>query len=228
MLNNPYQNRKYVVSAIIVGVVLVYIVRLFSLQVVETKYKEGAESNALLHRTLYAPRGLIYDRDGRLLVYNKPAYDINVIMREVQQLDTLELCRTLGIDRAYFDGRMADIKNRRKNRGYSPYTPQTFMSKQMASLLRSGGVEMLVIDGASPAWFEALRKSNAGEFLWETDPYFGEESRLFTHLCKERSGLWGVVKRILNKYGSWMESTEAMWRQPCPNCGQYSPQRSIK
>ena len=129
MLNNPYQNRKYVVSAIIVGVVLVYIVRLFSLQVVETKYKEGAESNALLHRTLYAPRGLIYDRDGRLLVYNKPAYDINVIMREVQQLDTLELCRTLGIDRAYFDGRMADIKNRRKNRGYSPYTPQTFMSQ---------------------------------------------------------------------------------------------------
>lgn len=129
MLNNPYQNRKYVVSAIIVGVVLVYVVRLFSLQVVETKYKEGAESNALLHRTLYAPRGLIYDRDGRLLVYNKPAYDINVIMREVQQLDTLELCRTLGIDRAYFDGRMADIKNRRKNRGYSPYTPQTFMSQ---------------------------------------------------------------------------------------------------
>lgn len=106
--------------------------------------------------------------------------------------------------------------------------PQTFMSKQMASLLRSGGVEMLVIDGASPAWFEALRKSNAGEFLWETDPYFGEESRLFTHLCKERSGLWGVVKRILNKYGSWMESTEAMWRQPCPNCGQFSPQKSIK
>ena len=45
MLNNPYQNRKYVVSAIIAGIILIYIVRLFSLQVIETKYKEGAESN---------------------------------------------------------------------------------------------------------------------------------------------------------------------------------------
>lgn len=129
MINDPYQNRKYVISAIIVGVILLYIMRLFSLQVLETKYKEGAESNALLYKTLYAPRGLIYDRNGELLVYNKPAYDITVIMREVQNLDTLEFCQTLGITKEYFDTRIADVKNKRKNLGYSSYTPQLFMSQ---------------------------------------------------------------------------------------------------
>lgn len=129
MLNDPYQNRKYVVTAILIGIIFIYIFRLFSLQVIETKYKEGAESNALLYRTLYAPRGLIYDRNEKLLVYNKPAYDITVIMREVQNLDTLGLCKTLGITKEYFDTRIDDIKNRRKNLGYSSYTPQLFMTQ---------------------------------------------------------------------------------------------------
>ncbi|NDV47190.1 penicillin-binding protein 2 [Paludibacter sp. 221] len=129
MINDPYQNRKYVIAAIIVGVILIYIIRLFSLQILETKYKEGAESNALLYKTVYASRGLIYDRDGKLLVYNKPAYDITVIMREVQNLDTLDFCRTLGISKEYFDTRIAEIKDTRRNRSYSSYTPQFFMTQ---------------------------------------------------------------------------------------------------
>jgi len=129
MLNELHRNRKYVLAAILVVVILIYIVRLFSLQALETKYKEGADSNAFLHRTLYAPRGLIYDRNGKLLVYNKPAYDVTVIMREVQNLDTLELCNTLGIDKEYFDTRMKEVKDRRKNLGYSSYTPQQFMTQ---------------------------------------------------------------------------------------------------
>lgn len=85
--------------------------------------------------------------------------------------------------------------------------PRSFMSKQVASVLRNGGVEMLVIDEVSSAWFEALYKSNAAEFLWETDPYSGEESRLFTHICKERKELWSVVQRILTK------SNRSLWNE---------------
>ena len=129
MINDPHQNRKYVIGAIFIVLILIYIVRLFSLQVLETKYKEGAESNALLRRTLYAPRGLIYDRNGKLLVYNKSAYDITVIMREVHNLDTLEFCRVLKIDKDYFNTRMSEVKNTRRNLGYSPYTPQSFMTQ---------------------------------------------------------------------------------------------------
>ncbi|MDO4215182.1 MAG: penicillin-binding transpeptidase domain-containing protein, partial [Bacteroidales bacterium] len=69
------------------------------------------------------------DRNGELLVYNQPSYDVMVIMREVQDLDTLDFCRTLGIDKEYFNRRMAEIKDRNSNPGYSSYTQQLFMSQ---------------------------------------------------------------------------------------------------
>lgn len=129
MKNDTLQSRKYVISAIIIFVVAVYICRLFSLQIIETKYKEGADSNAFLRRTLHPPRGLIYDRNNKLLVYNKPAYDVSLIMREFAGIDTLAFCKVLNIDKDYFLARIKEIKDSKKNRGYSPYTPQQFMKQ---------------------------------------------------------------------------------------------------
>ena len=132
MINDTFQNRRYVIAIIISIVVLVYIARLFSLQILDDKYKEGAASNAFLYKTQYAPRGLIYDRNQNLLVYNKPAYDVMIIMREIQHLDTASLCNDLGITLDYFNQSMDKIKDRQKNRGYSRYTPQLFM-KQLST-----------------------------------------------------------------------------------------------
>ena len=141
MINNTFQNRRYVITGIISIVVFIYIVRLFSLQILEDKYKEGAESNALLRKIHYAPRGLIYDRNQELLVYNKPTYDIMLIMHEIKGLDTLALCKDLNITSDYFNQRIAEIKDRRKNLGYSPYTPQRFMwhldTKEIATMQQS-------------------------------------------------------------------------------------------
>lgn len=89
MINDTLQNRRYVIAIIMSIVIVVYILRLFSIQIIESKYKEGAESNAFLRKTQFPPRGLIYDRNHTLLVYNKPAYDITLIMREIYDLDTL-------------------------------------------------------------------------------------------------------------------------------------------
>jgi len=58
------------------AVIVVYILRLFTIQIIDTKYKNGADSNAFLKKTQFPPRGLLYDRKHKLLVYNKPAYDI--------------------------------------------------------------------------------------------------------------------------------------------------------
>lgn len=109
--------------------VVIYIFRLFSLQIIESRYKEGADSNAFLKKTLFPPRGLIYDRNGVLLVYNKPAYDITLIVREIHDLDTASFCNALEITKSDFIQRMKDIKDRRKNLGYSSYTPQIFMTQ---------------------------------------------------------------------------------------------------
>ncbi len=129
MINDTLQNRKTVIAIIMTAVIIVYILRLFSIQIIESRYKEGAESNAFLKKTRFPPRGLIYDRNNTLLAYNKPAYDIALIMREIRGLDTLAFCKAMNIDKSYFITRIEEIKDRRKNLGYSSYTPQLFMSQ---------------------------------------------------------------------------------------------------
>ena len=74
----------------------------------------------------------MYDRNGKLLVYNQPAYDVMLIMREIQPFDTLDFCDVLGITKEQFLKRIADIKNRRLNPGYSSYVPQVFMNQLSA------------------------------------------------------------------------------------------------
>ena len=127
MLKSPFENRKYVIGLAAFVVVILYIMRLFFLQILTEEYKQNADSNAFLNKIQYPSRGAIYDRNGKLLVYNQPSYDITFIPKEVTQLDTLDFCRTLGINEEQFLKRMADVKNRRLNPGYSIYTTQVFM-----------------------------------------------------------------------------------------------------
>jgi len=126
--NYNLEKRKYIVGGFIVLIALIYLIRLFDLQINEVKYKKSADSNAFLRKTIYPSRGIIYDRNGELVVFNQPAYDVMLIPREVEPFDTVDFCATLNITRGQFDRRMADMKDRRINRGYSTYTPQRFMT----------------------------------------------------------------------------------------------------
>lgn len=132
MKNYTLEKRKYVIAAAAIVIVLIYIVRLFYLQIMTDDYKRYADSNAFLNKVQYPSRGAIYDRNGKLLVFNQPAYDITFVPREVEALDTLDFCKALGITREQFDERMKDVRNRRKNPGYSKYTHQTFMTQLSA------------------------------------------------------------------------------------------------
>ena len=130
MKNLDYTNRKYVIGAITFAIVLVYIVRLFVLQIMSDDFRKSADSNAFQKKIEFPSRGAIYDRKGKLLVYNQPAYDIMVVMNEARDhIDTLDLCQTLGITKEAFISRMNAIKDRNKNPGYSRYTQQTFMTQ---------------------------------------------------------------------------------------------------
>lgn len=127
-----YENRKFVVVGVVLAIIVVFICRLFSLQILNDEYKAHADSNAFLNKTVYPSRGVMYDRNGKLLVSNQPAYDVMVCMRSVKDLDTLAFCQSLGITKEFFDKRMADVKNRRLNPGYSSYTDQLFLSQLTA------------------------------------------------------------------------------------------------
>lgn len=133
MKSQFYEYRKYVLAGIALIVVISYIIRLAFLQLSGEEYKSRADDNAFFHNVIFPARGVIYDRNGELLVYNQPAYDIMVIMREVKNLDTLDFCQTLDITKEQFDERMATIKNKNKNPGYSTYTPQLFQAQIAAA-----------------------------------------------------------------------------------------------
>jgi len=127
--NKSYEKRRYIIASVVVATLLVYVAQLFNLQILSPEYRNFADSNAFFRKTLYPARGAIYDRNGELVVFNQPTYDVMMVVREMKQFDTLDFCHTLNIDKAAFLQLEADMKDRRKNPGYSSYTPQLFMSQ---------------------------------------------------------------------------------------------------
>lgn len=104
------------------GVVgLIYILRLFTIQLLDPSYKLSADNNAKRIIKVYPPRGFIYDRNGELLVANQVAYDLMVIPRQVKAFDTTQFARLLSIDRAYVKSELT------KARVYSPYRASVFL-----------------------------------------------------------------------------------------------------
>ncbi|MGD1839676.1 MAG: peptidoglycan D,D-transpeptidase FtsI family protein [Thermonemataceae bacterium] len=112
-------NRQFTMYGLFIIVGLVFIVQLFKLQILEDSYKAAAESNAVHKEIIHPHRGLIYDRNGKLLVYNEPVYDLMVITREVEMEDTLRFCEALNITKETFEERM--------NRLLRNFTGQVFI-----------------------------------------------------------------------------------------------------
>ena len=103
------ENRKFVIGGAAFVIVTIYIIRLFSLQLASDDYRKSADSNAFLKKVEYPSRGVIRDRNGRLLVYNQPSYDIMVVVNEARdRLDTLNFCQTLGISCLLYTSDAAD------------------------------------------------------------------------------------------------------------------------
>lgn len=94
---NKFGYRQGIISGIIISVCVVYLLRLFTYQVVSDKYKVMAENNSQRTETEYPARGLIYDRNNKLLVDNQAAYDLMIIPNQVKKFDTLELISILDI-----------------------------------------------------------------------------------------------------------------------------------
>ena len=93
-----FAERKYIIGAIFVLVALILLTRLIYIQVFDSSYKLSAENNSRRIEVEYPARGLVYDRNNQLLVYNQPSYDLMIAPYELQAFDSLELCRILSID----------------------------------------------------------------------------------------------------------------------------------
>lgn len=123
MSSNHFSDRNVAVKIIFLAIGAIFIIRLSVLQLFDHEYRDKADKQALRNITNYPSRGLIYDRNGKLLVYNEAVYDLMVIPNLVKGLDTAGFCRAVGITRDDFDGRM------KKARTYSPYSSSIFMKQ---------------------------------------------------------------------------------------------------
>ncbi len=120
---NNFSKRSYIVIFVFILTGLIYGIKLFRLQVLDPTFKEYATNNVLRNVVQYPARGLIYDRNGRLLVHNKAAYDLLITPREVETFDTLSLCNLLEISKD-------DLELRIKVAGdYSSYKPSILVKQ---------------------------------------------------------------------------------------------------
>jgi penicillin-binding protein 2 len=96
---DTFSKRKFIIAGIMLGIAAIFIIRLFTIQITNKTYKQFATRNVLRKITTFPARGLIYDRNNKLMVYNKAAYDLMIIPREVKTFDTTELCRIVQLER---------------------------------------------------------------------------------------------------------------------------------
>ena len=118
--------RKYVIAGLLVVILIIFGFRLYNLQIEDTQYKESALSNAYLRKITYPTRGLIYDRNGNLVVYNEPTYDVMLIPRDLgRDFDTLAFAEVLGLPMDEIRTKWQEMK---RQPSYSAYTPQKLLS----------------------------------------------------------------------------------------------------
>ena len=120
-------NRK---NKLIIGLctaAAILVVKLFSIQIIEDKYKMDAENNSMVYSIIYPTRGIIHDRNEKILVGNKVAYDLLVTPREVEEFDTLALSKVLDVTPEFIKGKMDEYRRNRRRIGWQT----VIMIKQM-------------------------------------------------------------------------------------------------
>lgn len=122
-MKNNYSDRRYVIIAIIIMIGLIFLARLFYVQIIEERYALSADDNVIRKKVIYPARGIIYDRDERILVANDAAYDLMVIPRQVKDLDTTRFCSLLKMSKEEFISRITKASK------YSRYKSSLFLGQ---------------------------------------------------------------------------------------------------
>lgn len=123
MKKNTYATRQNIIILIFVATAVLFAGKLFYLQIINKSYKMSSQNNVLRYMTQYPARGKMFDRNGKLLVYNEAAYDLMVTPKLVKELDTLEFCRLLRLDKQSFIARM------KKAKGFSRHKASIFLEQ---------------------------------------------------------------------------------------------------
>lgn len=122
-MKDSFLSRKYIIIAFIVMISVILVIRLFIIQVVKDTYRLSSDNNVLRYVAQYPARGLIYDRNNKLIVYNQAAYDLMVVPAQTEEMDTVTFCKLLDITGDIFKERMKVASN------YSRRAPSVFLKQ---------------------------------------------------------------------------------------------------
>ena len=161
--------RVYTLRGLTVLVTSLFLYKLFNLQVVNTNYRTLSENNAILEISVYPERGFIYDRHGKLLVANQPAYDVMIIPENVSPFDTLAFCDLTGISKKQL------LRNLTKARRYSKRLPS------------------VVVNQISKATYAILQ-----EQMWKFDGFFIQKKSLREYRVNHSANVLGYVSEVNN------------------------------
>lgn len=223
MSNNSHLgDRKFIIGGFFVLVGLVYCIRLFYIQIIDKSYEASAKNNALQKLTEYPPRGFIYDRNGKLLVYNEPSYDLMVTPKLVKGCDTAALCEILEITHTEFLKRI-------KRACQAPNSPrkQSIFEKQMSNETNAKLQEKLYRFKGFYVQSRTVRKyprpiaahllgyvNEVSKEKADKDPYYHEGDyigisgieRSYEEALRGRKGTRYIVKDVHNKeVGRYMD-----------------------
>ena len=107
----------------------ILIAKIFYIQIIDDRYKIDASNNSMVYDIIYPTRGVIYDRNGKIIVGNKVAYDILVTPKEVSEFDTLLLASVLEVEPDFIRSKMAEYRKNRRRIGYQ----SVIMMKQLSA-----------------------------------------------------------------------------------------------
>lgn len=227
-------NRKYFIGGFFILVCVIYVCRLFYIQVINDKYKLDAQNNAFRYLTEYPMRGYIYDRNGKVLVYNEPSYDLLVIPRETKGCDTASLCEILDIDKSEYLRRI-------KKASQAPNSPrkQSVFEKQMSAATYAAFQEKMYRFKGFMVQKRAVRKypkpvaahllgyvGEVSKAKVEKDPYYKEGDyigfsgieRSYEEALRGRKGvqiaITDVHNKIIGKYMDGKYDTMAVQGKP--------------
>ncbi|MDZ7649250.1 MAG: penicillin-binding protein 2 [Cytophagales bacterium] len=120
------EGRKEIVQIVFLLIGIVFLVKLFFIQVIDDRYAELADGNAILRQVEYPFRGLIYDRNGKLIVYNSPEYDLEMVVKDVKKFDSVKFCEVFEISKEELRRRFEEMRARKE---YSPFKPTLFIDQ---------------------------------------------------------------------------------------------------
>ncbi len=189
------QSRKNVVRLIFILMFLIIVVRLFTLQVITSKYKLMADDQGIFRKVVYPDRGLIFDRKGKAILENTLIYDLMVVPGKIKGTDTTTLCNILGIDSTEFHKRIVSAII--KNRSYRPSIFEALLSPEKMAKINEHLYKL------SPGYFlqeRSVRKypfeaaANVLGYLAEVDSNFLRKHANEGYVAGDYAGMTGVER----------------------------------